>query len=86
MDDFFNDRTDDFGTTGVVTAIWQIGRSFHCQARFSVRGGTAAGKCGPVWPAMICASNSGTLSAKRYTVSFNDVVSADIYRSPAQQQ
>jgi hypothetical protein len=35
---------------------------------------------------MICASNSGTLSAKRYTVSFNDVVSADIYRSPAQQQ
>jgi len=73
VDDLFDDRAYDFRTTGVVTAIWQISRSFHCQARFSIRGGTAAGICGPVWPAMICSSKSGTLSAKRYTVSFNGV-------------
>lgn len=65
VNDFFNDGAHDFGPSGVVAAIRRISRSFHDQDRFSVRGGTAAGMCAPDWPAMICSSKSGTLSANR---------------------
>ena len=61
----------------------QIRRSFHGQARFSVRAGTTTGTRGPAWPAMICSSRTGTLSANRYTVSFTEVLSAKFYRSTA---
>jgi hypothetical protein len=86
VDDFLDDRADNFGAASVVAAIWQISRSFHCQARFSVRGGTAVGTRGSAWPAMICSSRSGTLSANRYSVSFNEERLRKVYRSSDEPQ
>ena len=65
VDDLFDHGANDFRTAGVVAAIRNIRMLFHCQARLSVRVGTAAGMRGPAWPGMICSSRTGTLSANR---------------------
>jgi hypothetical protein len=83
VDNLFDDRADDFGAAGVVAAVWKIRRSIHGQTRFSVRAGTTTGTRSAAWPAMICSSRTGTLSANRYKVSFTEVLSARFYRSTA---